>query len=165
MDESGPVEFEGFGIFPQSGLFTAPTRVDFTARYADGMPMHVRTRTDGIYDGNIIFHGESGWINVSRSKLVASDPKLLKTKFGAGDTRLYVSNNHMGNFLDCVKSRKNPVSDLAIGHKTTTVCNIGNIAMLLKRKLRWDPVKESFADDVQANRMLQRAMRAPWRLV
>jgi len=165
MDESGPVEVEGFGIFPQSGLFTAPTRVDFTVRYADGTPMHVRTRTDGVYDGNIIFHGETGWINVSRSKLVASDPKLLKTKFGAGDTRLYVSNNHMGNFLDCVRSRKHPVSDLAIGHRTTTVCNIGNIAMLLKRKLRWDPAKESFADDAQANRLLQRSMRAPWRLV
>lgn len=165
MDESGPVAVEGFGEFPQSGLFTAPTRVDFTVHYADGTPMHVRTRTDGVYDGNIIFHGENGWLNVSRTSLRASDPGILKTKFGDGDTRLYVSNNHMGNFLDCIRSRKPTVSDLAIGHRTTTVCNIGNIAMQLKRKLVWDPAKEVFTGDVQANRMLQRPMRGPWSLV
>jgi len=165
MDESGPVEVEGFGEFPQSGLFTAPTRVDFTVKYADGTPMHVRTRTDGVYDGNIIFHGENGWLDVSRSKLRASDPDLLKTKFGDGDTRLYVSQNHMGNFLDGIRTRKRTVSDLAIGHRTTTVANIGNIAMQLKRKIVWDPKTETFKNDIQANRMLQRPMRAPWSLV
>jgi predicted dehydrogenase len=165
MDESGPTEVEGFGEFPQSGLFTAPTRVDFTVRYAGGPSMHVGTRSDGVYDGNIIFHGEKGSLNVSRSKLVASDPAMLKTKFGEGDVRLYKSDNHMGNFLDCIRSREKCVSDLAIGHRTTTICNIGNIAMQLKRKLVWDPAKEVFQDDVQANRLLQRPMRAPWSLV
>ena len=165
MDESGPVAVEGFGEFPQNGLFTAPTRVDFIVHYADGTPMTVRTRTDGVFDGNIIFHGEKGWLDVSRSKLKASDPKMLETKFGDGDERVYFSDNHMGNFLDCIRSRKRCVSDLSIGHQTTSICNIGNIAMQLKRKLDWDPVKQVFADDVQANRLLQRPMRAPWRLV
>ena len=70
----------------------------------------------------------------------------------------------MGNFLDSIRSRKPTVSDLSIGHKTTNICNIGNIAMLLKRKLDWDPVKEEFANDAQANRLLQRPMRGPWSL-
>jgi predicted dehydrogenase len=164
MDESGPVSVEGFGVFPQSGLFTTPTRVDFTVRYANGVPMRVRTRTDGVFDGNIVFHGEDGWLDVSRSKLRASDPAVLKTEFGADATRLVVSNSHMGNFLDSIRSRKPTVSDLSIGHKTTNICNIGNIAMLLKRKLDWDPVKEEFANDAQANRLLQRPMRGPWSL-
>lgn len=165
MDESGPVSVEGFGEFPQSGLFTAPTRVDFTVKYADGTPMYVRTRTDGVYDGNILFHGEHGNLDVSRTRLKASDPEILKAKFASGDTRLYVSNNHMGNFLDGIRTRKRTVSDLAIGHRTTTVANIGNIAMELKRKIQWDPKTEKFVNDVQANRMLQRPMRAPWSLV
>jgi len=117
-----------------------------------------------VFDGNIIFYGEKGWLDVSRSKLKASDPKMLETKFGDGDVRLYKSDNHMGNFLDCIRSREKCVSDLSIGHRTTTICNLGNIVMQLKRKLSWDPVKESFVDDVQANRLLQRPMRAPWRL-
>jgi predicted dehydrogenase len=165
MDESGPVSVEGFGVFPQSGLFTTPTRVDFTVRYANGVPMRVRTRTDGVFDGNIVFHGEDRWLDVSRSKLRASDPAVLKTQFGADATRLVVSNSHMGNFLDSIRSRIPTVSDLSIGHKTTNICNIGNIAMLLKRKLDWDPIKEEFANDAQANRLLQRPMRGPWSLV
>jgi hypothetical protein len=71
----------------------------------------------------------------------------------------------MGNFLDCIRSREKPVSDLAIGHKTTNICNLGNLAMILRRKLRWDPVREQFLDDAQATRMLERPMRGPWALV
>lgn len=164
-DETGPIEVGGFGVFPQTGLFTSPTRVDFMVRYKDGTPMRVRTRTDGVFDGNIVFHGENGWIDVSRSKLKASDPKLLEATFDEGAKRVYVSTSHMGNFLDCIRNRKRCVSDLAIGHRTTTICNLGNIAMQLKRKLRWDPAKETFIDDIQANRLLQRPMRAPWALV
>ncbi len=164
MDDSGPTEIEGCGEFPTTGLFTAPTRVDFTARYSNGILMRVRTRTDGVFDGNIIFHGERGWLDVSRSRLKASNPYLLKEEFAPGETRLYRSNDHMGNFLDCIRSRKKPVSDLGSGHRTTTVCNLGNIAMLLHRKLQWDPVKEEFKDDMQANRMRERSMRGPWSL-
>lgn len=164
MDDSGPVEVEGCGEFPTSGLFTAPTRLDFTVRYASGVPMHVRTRTDGVYDGNILFYGEKGWLDVSRSKLNASSPEFLKQTFGDGDVRLEKSTDHMGNFLDCMHSRKKPVSDLGIGHRTTTICNIGNIAMTLRRKLHWDPVQEEFKDDIQANRMRERTMRGPWSL-
>jgi predicted dehydrogenase len=163
-DETGPVEISGSGEFPSSGLFTAPTRVDFTALYAGGVRMRVRTRTDGVYDGNVKFFGERGWIDVSRSKLKASDDALLKIGGGpgkGGDSGLA----HMENFLDCIRSRARPVADLAIGHRTTTVCNLGNIAMQLRRPLNWDPAKEAFLDDLQANWMRSRAYRGPWRLI
>lgn len=164
MDESGPVGVEGFGEFPSSGLFTAPTRVDFTATYAGGVRLRVRTRTDGVYDGNVKFFGSKGWIDVSRSKLKASDEALLKIDGGAGkggDS----GNAHMANFLDCIRSRAKPVADLAIGHRTTTVCNLGNIAMLLRRPLKWNPAREAFEGDLQAARMMSRAYRGPWALV
>jgi hypothetical protein len=75
------------------------------------------------------------------------------------------SDNHHENFLDCIRSRARPVADVEIGHRTTTVCNLGQIAMTLGRKLRWDPVTESFPDDPVANRLRGRAARSPWSLV
>lgn len=164
MDGSGPVEVSGFGEFPSSGLFTAPTRVDFTATYASGVRMRIRTRTDGVYDGNVKFYGANGWIDVSRSKLKASDDALLKIGGGpakGGDSGVA----HMENFLACIRSRAKPVSDLAIGHRTTSICNLGNIAMQLRRPLKWDPAKEVFVGDAQANRMRSRAYRGPWALI
>ncbi|MCX7006036.1 MAG: Gfo/Idh/MocA family oxidoreductase, partial [Kiritimatiellaeota bacterium] len=169
MDQSGPVAVDGAGEFPTTGLFTAPTRVDFTATYASGVKLRVKTRTDGIYDGNVKFFGEKGWIDVSRSKLKASDEALLtigggpvKEKIAGGDPS---GIGHMTNFIACIRSRERCVSDFAIGHRTTTICNLGNIVMQLRRPLKWDPVKEEFIGDQQANRLKERAYRAPWVLV
>jgi predicted dehydrogenase len=164
MDESGPVEVDGHGVYPCSGLFTAPTRVDVRYTYADGVTMRMRTRTDGVYDGNIIFRGDKGTLDVSRSKLKSTPDGILKEKIGDGETRLYKSRDHFANWIECVKTRQAPVSDLAIGHKTTNLCNIGNIVMQLQRKLMWDPVKECFAGDEMANRLLSRPLRGPWSL-
>lgn len=163
-DESGPVEVEGHGVFPSSGLFTAPTRVDVRYTYADGVTMRMRTRTDGVYDGNIVFYGDKGTLNVSRSKLRSDPEGILKEQIGDGEVRLYKSRDHFENWIECVKTRALPVSDLAIGHKTTNICNIGNIAMQLQRKLAWNPVKERFAGDEMANRLLSKPMRGPWSL-
>jgi hypothetical protein len=126
--------------------------------------MRMRTRTDGVYDGNIIFRGDKGTLDVSRGKLKSDPEGILKEQIGDGEVRLYKSRDHFGNWIECVKSRERPVSDLAIGHKTTNLCNIGNIAMQLQRRLAWDPVQERFADDAMANRLLTRAMRGPWSL-
>lgn len=167
MDESGPTEVVGSGDFPTSGLFSTATKVDFTCGYAGGVTLRCRTRFDGVSDGNVRFFGERGWVDVSRSASKASDPAMLKeitAQAGKGTVKLAVSNNHHDNFLQCIRARSQPVSDVEFGHRTTTVCNLGNIAMQLERKLRWDPVKEAFIDDVVANRMRERSMRAPWSL-
>ena len=168
MDESGPVEVSGKGEFPTSGLFTTATKVDFTCRYATGVTLHCHTRYDGVGDGNVRFFGERGWVDVSRSTSKASDPALLKeitAQSGRGAVKLAVSTNHHDNFLQAIRARTQPVSDVEFGHRTTTVCNLGNIAMQLGRTLKWDPVREVFPDDPMANRMRDRSMRAPWSLV
>lgn len=170
MDESGPVEIEGHGEYPSSGLFTNATQVDFTCRYASGVSLSCRTRHDGVFDGNVRFFGARGWVDVSRSRVLASTPDLIpeiyaQVRGGSAGIKLPRSGNHHENFLQCVRSRQRPVSDVETGHRTTTVCNLGNIAMSLDRKLRWDPVREAFVDDVMANRMRARALRGPWSLV
>lgn len=165
-DESGPVEIEGHGEFPTSGLFTTATKVDFTCRYAGGESLRCRTRYDGVFDGNVRFSGERGWIDVSRSASTASDPVLLREVAARGGAiKLPRSDNHHDNFLQCIRSRQKPISDVETGHRGTTVCNLGNIAMLLGRKLRWDPAREEFVDDSLANRMRGRSMRGPWSLI
>ncbi len=164
-DDAGPVEVEGHGQFPTTGLFSTATKVDFTCRYAGGESLRCHTRYDGVADGNVRFFGERGWLDVSRTASTASEPALLKeVSARKGALKLPASANHHDNFLQSVRSRARPISDVEIGHRTTTVCNLGNIAMLLDRKLRWDPAKEEFIDDSIANRMRARSMRGPWGL-
>lgn len=168
MDESGPVEVVGDGEFPTTGLFSTATKVDFTCRYASGVTLRCRTRYDGISDGNVRFVGDRGWVDVSRSASKASGPELLKeiaAQAGKGAVKLPVSLNHHDNFLQAIRTRGRPISDVEFGHRTTSICNLGNIAMQLKRPLKWDPVAERFTDDAVANRMRGRSMRGPWSLV
>jgi hypothetical protein len=165
MDDSGPTEIEGHGEFPTTGLFSTATRVDFTCTYPRSVTVRCRTRFDGVLDGNVRFFGERGWIDVSRSASRASDPALLReVNARAGALKLPLSTNHHDNFLACIRNRQLPISDVEIGHRTTTVCNLGNIAMQLGRKLTWDPVKEEFVGDDLANRMRHYSMRGPWSL-
>lgn len=164
MDGSGPVEVEGRGEFPSSGLFTNATKVDFTVRYANGVPMHCRTRFEG--GGTVRFVGERGWLDIARNKMSASNNDLLREMQAPGKKiQLPLSNNHHENFFACVRSRQRPIADVELGHRTTTVCNLGQIGMVLGRKLRWDPVKEEFVGDDMANRLRGRAMRSPWALI
>lgn len=163
MDNSGPVEVEGHGEFPSSGLFTNATKVDFTVRYANGIPMHCRTRFDG--GGTVRFVGERGWLDIARNKMSGSSNDLLREMQASGKKiQLPLSNNHHENFFECVRSRKKPIADVELGHRTATVCNLGQIGMVLGRKLRWDPAKEEFIGDEMANRLRGRAMRSPWAL-
>ncbi len=163
-DDGGPVSVEGHGEFPSTGLFTNATKVDFTVRYANGIPMHCRTRYEG--GGTSRFIGERGWLDISRGRMSASNNDLLREMQAPGKKiQLELSNNHHDNFFDCVRSRKKPIADVEIGHRTTTVCNLGQIAMVLGRKLKWDPKKEEFVGDDMANRLRGRAMRSPWSLV
>jgi predicted dehydrogenase len=163
-DGSGPIAVEGHGEFPSSGLFTNAMRVDFTVRYANGIPMHCRTRHEG--GGTSRFIGERGWLDISRGRMSASSPELLREMQAPGKRiQLELSTNHHDNFFECVRTRKRPIADVEIGHRTTTVCNLGQIAMVLGRKLRWDPAKEEFIDDAVANRLRGRTMRSPWALI
>ena len=89
--------------------------------------------------------------------------RLVETEC-RGDVRLYVSHNHGQNFLDCIKTRERPVSDVETGHRSAVLNHLGNIAVWTGRAIQWDPVKEEILGDPEASRRLWRPMRPPWRL-
>jgi predicted dehydrogenase len=157
-DDTGPVEIRGKGEFPKTGLFTTALNAEVGYTYASGVKMFLSR------GGGTRFEGTEGWIYVNRGKLEAEPKSLLTSVIGPDEIHLYESNDHKQNFLDCIKSRKDPICTAEIGHRTSTVCHLGNIAMLLDRPLKWDPQKEQFIGDDEANRMTWRPRRAPWRL-
>ncbi len=169
MDDSGPVEVDGRDAqFHENGPHTVPGRFKVHYRYANGAELTCRTDgftdDDGKFGNGVKFTGEKGWIFVSRSEIRASDPEILKIELGPSDIRLYKSDHHHNNWLDCIASRERCICDVEIGHRSVSVCHIGNISMKLGRPLKWNPEKEMFEGDEAANAMLGRAMRAPWHL-
>ncbi len=163
MDRSGPVSIEGMGT-RTTGHDSYNVFQDFEIihTYANGVTL-VTTNLDK--KNGVTFEGEGGTIFVSRSEITASDPKLLSEPLPADAKKLYFSNNHMGNFVECIRSRKDPICDAEIGHRSVTVCHLGNICLRLDgRKLAWDPQKEVFKNDREANAMLTRPMRGSWKL-
>lgn len=160
-DRTGPIEVEDLGgVFPKDGLFTTASYVHFRVRYANGVELTCQTQEDGP----LRFEGTEGWIQRTGKKLETYPESLKTSVIGPNEIRLYESNDHKRNFLDCIKTRSQTAAPVEIGHRSVTICHLGNIAMKLKRKLQWDPDKEQFIDNEQANRMLSKSMRSPWRL-
>ncbi len=110
------------------------------------------------------WYGDKGWIHVNRGGLKASSEKILKEVIGPNETKLYKSNDHLQNFIDCVKTRKETITPAEVAHRSISVALLGEIAMLTGKKLKWDPKKEKFANNPEATRLLSRPYRKPWRL-
>jgi predicted dehydrogenase len=160
-DHTGPVEVEDLGgEYPTDGLFTTVTNVHFRARYANGVELVLKTDQGGP----MRFEGTDGWIQLQRGELTSSPESVKDSTIGLDEIHLYKSNDHHRNFVDCVKAHRETAAPVEFGHRSTSVCHLGNIAMTLKRKLRWNPETERFRNDDEANRMLARAMRSPWHL-
>jgi predicted dehydrogenase len=166
-DDTGPVEVHGRGVFPPDGLWNTAVDFDFECSYGNGLVMHVASN-NRIPQG-VRFIGEAGWVHITRAGLKTNPAGLRQSKIGpdeihlpkpAGDHR----QGHRRDFLDCVKTRKTTVAPAQVGHRTAIVAHLGNIAMLLGRKIQWDPEQEQIIDDPSANRKLSRAMRSPWHL-
>jgi hypothetical protein len=161
-EHTGPVEVEGKGKFWEDGLYNTAYEYHIEYQYADGVRLIVTSGTPSLR-----FEGAEGWIGNRgwRGKLQAEPKSILDSVIGPNEIHLYTcKGGEQRNFLDCVKSRKDCYFPPEIGQRCFTIAHIGNISMLLGRKLRWDPEKERFINDEQANRMLSRAMRSPWRL-
>lgn len=156
-DDTGPVEILGRGEFPTSGLFTTATLVDFECTYANGVFLTCKTGGSGTK-----FIGTNGWIFVNRATFISQPDNIIRGPIGPDELHLIDSRDHKLNFLECIKSRKQPVANVEVGHRSATVCHLGNIGMLLKRTLHWDPVNENFVNDDEANSFLLRPPRAPW---
>jgi predicted dehydrogenase len=163
-DLTGPIEVRGTGEFSKEGLFETPLQYDIEYAYSNGVRLLCRTRKPDGPEPHVRFEGSDGWIFVSRDRFLSHPSSLIQSKTSPNEVRLYRSNDHHQNFLDCVRLRTKPVVDAETGHRSATVCQIGNIAVRLGRKLRWDPAKECFIGDGIANKMLSRPMRPPWRL-
>jgi predicted dehydrogenase len=164
LDRTGPVEIEGKGVYPKEGLYDAPTQYKFTCKYANGLTMIVANDRQQPKGMGAMWYGEKGWIHVNRGGLNAEPKSVLDEVIGPDEIKLYESRDHQGNFLDCVKSRKETITPVEIAHRSISVGLLGEIAMLTGEKLKWDPDKEIFLNSDQANRLLSRPMRAPWHL-
>jgi predicted dehydrogenase len=159
---TGPIEIEGQAEYPKDGLWDVHGAFSIEYTYANGVK--VTCADTGKNKQGILFEGTEGWVYVRRGNIDANPKSLLTSTIGPNELQLYKSNNHKANFLDCIKSRKETVAPVEVGHRSCSVCLLGEIAMRLGKKLKWDPEQERFNNDDQANRMLSRPMRGPWHL-
>lgn len=157
-DDTGLVEIEAKAEFPDRGLFDVHTTFRAEGKYANGVRLIMETGDPA----GVRFEGDRGFVFVQRGAIEASDRALLREKIREDEIHLYRSINHMKDFLDCMRSRKDPVAPVEAGHRSNTICVIAHIAMKLGRKLRWDPEAERFLNDDEANRWLDYPHREPW---
>lgn len=163
-ERSGPVEINGRSLVDMiPGGYDAAAEYYIKFKYDNGVTMIVLN--DDVVPNGVKFVGEkNAWIFVTRGKIEASNPDLLTEPLPDDAIRLYKSDNHMGNFFDCVRSRQQPICDVEIGHRSISTAHLGVIGVRLGMPLRWDPEKEEFTGDNAAagNKMLVREMRKPY---
>jgi predicted dehydrogenase len=170
-DDTGPVE-----IWPERNeplnapVYAVPegrkrgdaacsgNRVSF--RYANGVVVTL----DSGPEAGAVFVGEKGKIVVGNDRVTCEPAGLADEPLAAAAPRLEVSDNHFQNWFDAIKSRRRPIADVEIGHRSAVICHLCNIARWTGRKLRWDPAQEIFPGDDQANQYLQRSQRKPYKL-
>jgi len=161
-DHTGPVEFVAKGAQAGYGIFDAFMKYEFECRYANGV------RLIGTTNGprGLKFEGTDGWIfvNIHGGRLEASRESLLEEVIGPGEVHLGRSPGHRRDFIDSVKTRRQPMAPAEVGHRTATICHLLNIAMLTGEKLKWDPQREQITNSSEANRYLTRPMRGGWHL-
>jgi predicted dehydrogenase len=172
---TGPVEISGTAEFPKHGLWDVHGLFRTEAVYSNGVRMII----SGDFPNGIKFEGTEGWVFVSRGNeavtssdpvarlkdaeaLSASDPRILTSVIGPDEVHLYESKDHHGNWLDCIKSRKATIAPVEVAHRSCSACLLHHIAMKTRRTLHWDPWKERFGNDDEANAMLSRPQRWPY---
>jgi predicted dehydrogenase len=181
MDDAGPTEILGKGEFDPEKRFEVPSAFAITYKYANGVVVECRSPTPEVaplipdhkeqvleilggktdFTG-CIFEGEKGLLYVNRGVVRVWPEEIFAIPLKESDVRLYESTEHHQNWLECIKSRKLPICDVAIGHRSATVCHLGNIAIRTGRKIQWDPVKERIVGD--AAKLTTKKYRAPWKL-
>ena len=159
-DRTGPVAVEGRGVYPSGdGLWNVLHSFEIEYQYANGVRLFYKTERPYVR-----FEGDEGWIEAEygKNELKAHPESILTSEIGADEIRFPLKTDK-GDFIDAVKSRGNTLEDAEVGHRTTSLCHLGHIAIQVGGKLRWDPDTERFANSDAANRMLTRALRPPWR--
>jgi predicted dehydrogenase len=173
MDGSGPVSIEGKQLVDMiPGGFTAASEYDVKFTYDNGVVHRCRSTTDCEWHGGlkspdgqnhgIKFTGTDGWIWVTRGEITASDRSILSDELPADAERVYESKDHMQNFLDCMRTREAPICPAEVGHRSSSVAHLGVASIRLGRKLQWDPAKEVYIGDDEAQSLASRPMREPY---
>ncbi|RSL15695.1 putative dehydrogenase [Edaphobacter aggregans] len=171
---TGPVEIWGTAEFPTKGLWDVHGKFLTHAIYANGVTMDI----SGDFPNGIKWYGTKGWLFVTRDEmtsptaaagqsvkiepLMASDPKILDSVIGPDEIHLYTATEQHANWLECIHTRKQPTAPVEIGHRACSTCLLHHIAMKTKRRLHWDPEREKFKGDDDANAMLSRPQRSPY---
>ena len=170
---TGPIEADGHAEFPKTGLWNVHGPYHIEMKYANGATVII----DNKFENGVRFEGSEGWVFVSRgsAKATASDPatgnskafaasspKILKSEIGPNEIHLHKSPDQHLDWLNSIRSRERAATTPEIAHRSTSACEIAWITMKLGRKVRWDPVKEVFLNDDEANKMRSRPQRAPY---
>ena len=162
-DDTGPRSVQASATFPSEGLYDAPIAFTIDYTYATGVKLICSTaETLGMR-----FEGTEGWLHLEKpgaAGIIAEPAGVLNSVIRPGEVRLRQSPGQHANFLDCVRTRRETTAPAEVGHRSASVCHVGMIAAILGRRLRWDPAAETFLNDPQANRLLARDMRSPWRV-
>jgi predicted dehydrogenase len=163
-ERTGPIEVNGHSLVKMiPGGYDAASEYYIKFKYANGVTMIVLN--DEVVPNGVKFIGDKGaWIFVTRGHIEASKPELLSEPLPDDAIRLYKSDNHMGNFFECVRSRKQPICEVEIGHRSISTAHLGAISLRLGLPLKWDPDKEEFIGEsaAEGNKMLVREMRQPY---
>ncbi len=161
-DHTGPIEIHGHGQLPTEGLCDTATAWHVEMTFANGVKLIYDD--DRAFPMGVIFEGTEGKVYALCGGISTEPPSLLTTKFLPGEIRLQRPRWHIADFVHSVKTRQPTAAPVEAAHRATSLCHLTHIAILTGRNLRWDPVREQFLDDPEANRLLVRAMRAPWHL-
>ena len=160
-DSSGPLEISGKGQYHKENWYEVPEKFEVTYTYEDNVKVIAGQDQP---PGGVFFEGTNGNLYVTRSSITCDkNPDILKAEIPEAN-RVTVSDNHFQNWVECIKSREKPIADVAIGHRSATVCHLGNIAVRTGRVLQWDAMRESIQGDDESQAMLSRPYREPWKL-
>lgn len=160
MELTGPTHIKGKAQYPSNGIWDVHGNFEIHYTYPNGL--NLICADTGTNKQGVRFEGTQGWVYVKRGKIEASTPAIINPQFSSNEPRLYYSDNHKRNFIDCIKTRSTTIAPAEIGHRSNSACILGGLAMQLGRPLQWDPDKERFVNDDQANRFLSRTQRSPW---
>ncbi len=161
-DDTGPVTYEGTATWKPDAFSETPVTADCTCTYADGVKIIIRS-SGAFEDRYIRFVGTEGWIQVDdQTNVVTASPQSILQTRNLATPGWAQTGDHVRNWLDCIKSRRQTVCHPESAQRATTICHATNIGLRLGRSLKWDPQAEQFIGDPQANAMLSRAMREPW---
>ncbi len=162
-DSTTPVDVEGSGKFPKDGMANCCLEWELEFNYANGVKL-IYSDNKGRCEQGVRFEGDEGWVHVSRSKLEAHPKSLLESKIDEGENHLIKSDDPYENLLNAIRDRSGTVCPIDSAVRSDTICQMADIGSRLQRKLCWNPEKEEFIGDAEANKMLSRSMREPWTL-